>query len=544
MRLNFRQGLVKALLVAGQPQFLSYSPVNNSVVLTILSERVMATAAYKNDNYLTEHRETDMFAWGPLEWLSDWGTKVSNPTYHLYWDWNIGTGQVTRGYTPLAPVFSAPPLHPDFDQHWFDYDDNVMKVWDGSMWNPVIRVFAGSVAIDENLHTGSITHAPMGSQVNLTFPGLLSNQIEAGWVIYGMDMKAVRTSDGQFFTSVTNANTYHGSFTSPVKLELLSSQAIASEPIPAFYAISNTGDGRIKLADKNDQDRRPIGIVDRDLMPGESSEIIAYGIVYNDQWNWDELLGKNVYCGTDGLLVQGFPSEEQENIKIGSIIDVRSVLIDINNYRGGPTGPAGGATGPTGPSVTGPQGAQGPTGPQGAQGPDGQFGGPTGPTGNIGPMGIPGAQGPTGTKGPTGPTGPAVTGPTGIGIPGAAGVPGPTGPAGAPGIDGLGSNFIVKTITDSSYMLNSTDAENVLIRVDSPIAASIVIPLDTTYNFEIGTNILVSWNGAGQVGITSELGVTVDSPDSYFIYRRYGKVTLIKTEANHWEIEGNLEPYI
>ena len=362
MRLNFRQGIVQALAISGQPAFLTYSSLNNSITINITTTRVIVSAAYKDDNYLTEQRETIVNAWGPLTWLVDsWGPQIANPTYYLYWDWNIGTGLVTRSYTPWAPVFSAAPLHPSVDQHWFDYIDNVMKVWDGSMWIPTIRVFAGSVAIDENLHTGTITHNPLGSQVELSYPGSLPGIVEAGWVIYGMDMKAIRTSTGQLFTSVTNSNTYHGSFSSPIKLELLSSQARAEEPIPAFYAVSNTGDGRLVLADNLDINRSPIGIIDQDLIPGESAEIISYGLVYNDQWQWDPTLGKNLYCGADGVLVQGFP--QSAGILIGWIIDVNSALIDINSV--GAAGPAGGSQGPVGPvGPTGPQGS-GPTGPAG-----------------------------------------------------------------------------------------------------------------------------------------------------------------------------------
>jgi hypothetical protein len=440
MRLNFRQGIVKALVVSGQPSYLQYSPVNNSITINITTSRVIATAAYKEDNYLTEQIDTIVDAWGPFGWSPAWGAEQSNPTYYLYWDWDIGTGQVSRDYTPYAPIYGDQPINPLIDQHWFDYSDNVMKVWNGSFWNPTIRVFAGSVAIDENLHTGTVVHYPLGSQADLSFDSyhvatmesitrtgniatvilstpnnvlrtgdlvnisganqaeyngaftitvltpssfsyvvsgtpvtpatgtltynyrMLSGQVEAGWIIYGMDMKAIRTSDGQFFTSVTNSNTYHGSFTSPIKLELLSSQATAIEPIPAFYAISNTGDGHMKLADRDDADRRPIGIVDRDLMPGESAEIISYGIVYNDQWNWDRELGKYLYCGVDGELVQG--TETPIGPLMGYIIDERSILVDINTI--GERGLPGGPVGPAGPA--GPPGDTGPTGPTGPAG--------------------------------------------------------------------------------------------------------------------------------------------------------------------------------
>ena len=392
MQLNFIQGIVGATLVGGSPSYLFYNTGSNSIDITILGQRVTATAAYKTNNYLTEERESLASAWGPLAWNNYWGTQPANPTYYLYWDWNIGTGQITRGFSPLAPVFGTAPLHPAVDQHWFDYTTNEMYYWDGSMWNPAIRVFAGWITINNSTHAGVITHYPLGSQVGISYPGLLSGLVEAGWVIYGMDMKAILTNEGQFFTSVTNANTYHGSFTSPIKLELLNSQAVAGEPIPAFYAVTNVGNGQIMLASNSDINKAPIGIVDLDLTPGESAEIIAYGMVYNDQWNWDVSLGKDLFCGPTGQLVQGFPADEPTNIKIGSIIDFRNILVDLGNFRGGPTGPAGGPQGPQGPAgVTGPTGAAGTAGSEG----------PTGPTG------------PGGAHGVTGPTGFGVTGPTG-----------------------------------------------------------------------------------------------------------------------------------
>lgn len=362
MRLNFRQGIVKALTVSNQPSFLTYSSVNNAVSINITSVRLIITAAYVDENYLHEHRDGLTFAWGPFSWNPDWGTAPTNPTYYMYWDWNLGTGIVTLGYTGSAPSYGAQPPNPPVGKHWFDYDDNIMKMWDGSMWTPCIRVFAGYVNIDENLHTGSITHYPIGTQVGIEFPGLLGDYVEAGWVVHGMDNKAIRTSDGKLVTSVTNVNTNHGSFTSPIKLELLNSQATATEPIPAYYAITNDGDGGISLASNSDITKRPIGIVDRNLLPGESSEIIAYGVVYNDAWNWDPNLGKLIFCGADGLLFQGVPAEETTSVKIGSIIDSQSILVDIGNYRGGPTGPNGGPAGPTGPAGTGATGPTGATG--------------------------------------------------------------------------------------------------------------------------------------------------------------------------------------
>lgn len=94
----------------------------------------------------------------------------------------------------------------------------------------------------------------------------------------------------------------------------------------------------------------------------------------------------------------------------------------------------------------------------------------------------------------------------------------------------------------SDYMLALEDAFNTLIRITKSTPANVIIPNDTTVNMPIGSSVLISWNGTGAVTITSELGVTVDTPDTYVIAARYGKVAAIKTASNHWEIEGNLEP--
>ena len=92
------------------------------------------------------------------------------------------------------------------------------------------------------------------------------------------------------------------------------------------------------------------------------------------------------------------------------------------------------------------------------------------------------------------------------------------------------------------YTLQLTDASNTLIRITKASAALVTIPNDSTTDFPVGSAVLISWNGTGAVSIAGEAGVTIDTPDTLNIGKRYGKVTAIKVGANHWEIEGNLEP--
>jgi hypothetical protein len=93
-----------------------------------------------------------------------------------------------------------------------------------------------------------------------------------------------------------------------------------------------------------------------------------------------------------------------------------------------------------------------------------------------------------------------------------------------------------------NYTLQLSDAFNTLIRVTSGILCSVTIPNDSVTNLPIGSAILVSWNGVGQVSIAYSVGVTVDTPYTYNIGSQFGKIAMIKVAANHWEIEGNLQP--
>lgn len=104
-----------------------------------------------------------------------------------------------------------------------------------------------------------------------------------------------------------------------------------------------------------------------------------------------------------------------------------------------------------------------------------------------------------------------------------------------------GSLLTIKTIA-TDYTLDLTDSYNVLIRIIKATAATVTIPNDATADLPIGSAVLIGWNGLGEVTIVGAGGVTVDTPDTNKIGRRFGKITAIKTGANHWEIEGNLEP--
>ena len=106
------------------------------------------------------------------------------------------------------------------------------------------------------------------------------------------------------------------------------------------------------------------------------------------------------------------------------------------------------------------------------------------------------------------------------------------------------TNYLTINTQASDYTLQLSDAYNTLVRITKATLAIVTIPNDTTANLPIGSAVLIGWNGVGQVNIAGESGVVIDTPETYSIGKRYGKITAIKTGANHWEIEGNLYPVI
>jgi hypothetical protein len=155
--------------------------------------------------------------------------------------------------------------------------------------------------------------------------------------------------------------------------------------------------------------------------------------------------------------------------------------------------------------------------------------GPTGPQGELGPTGPQGATGPTGAAsdivGPTGPTGPSVTGPTG-----------PQGPTGPPVFELVGVQYL------SSTTLSSVNAAS-LVRMNSSSPLTLTIPADDfeSYTFPLGTQIVVTQIGVGQVSILGQSGVLVLTEGGRNITKgRYAVASLIKIGANSWLLSGNL----
>ena len=335
MRLGFRQGIARSRVILGTPDFLTYNGMFSTVDVNITSPWLIVSAAFKSKDYLLEERANQSQSWGPFTWSPFWGAAPPTITYQLYWDVNLATGAITKRYTPWAPTYGlTAPSSPRIDQHWFSTADNVMYVWDSTAWQYKCRVFAAAFGPG----TLSITHRPFASQV-----GIGGGSYLAGYITYGEDLKGIRLDDGTFLTSASDLIVNTGRYSSPITLEAASTAMVAGEPIPAFACVTNSDLSTCRLANPFNLNGYPIGVATKEAALGEAVEFMAEGVLYNDQWDWDFSLGKDIFCGPYGALYQGAPTLATVDgaLKVGTILSAVSIQVHIDRFGLGGGGGGG-----------------------------------------------------------------------------------------------------------------------------------------------------------------------------------------------------------
>lgn len=210
----------------------------------------------------------------------------------------------------------------------------------------------------------------------------------------------------------------------------------------------------------------------------------------------------------------------------------------------GPIGPQGN-TGSQGPSgVQGVQGFQGHTGYQGAVGTQGFTGlqglyGPQGVQGTTGAQGFTGFQGLKGDQGFQGSAG--SQGPTGF--QGAKGDQGFTGAQGFTGFQGFDTSLLDINQQNSNYPLVLSDKGKLVTLKNASGTLTVLVPLNSSQAFAIGSQILLLRDDAGEVEIVGDTGVTVNSANGwYLLNNQYSSATLIKYGTDTWYLIGDLKP--
>ena len=110
-------------------------------------------------------------------------------------------------------------------------------------------------------------------------------------------------------------------------------------------------------------------------------------------------------------------------------------------------------------------------------------------------------------------------------------------------IDTAFAGMVVNAQTGATYTAVKADGLNAIVTMDNASANTFRIPTDATYNFPIGTTLLVYMKGAGVTTINAvtsgtttinSAGATAAAP----VLARYKSAACIKTGTDTWYVVG------
>lgn len=101
-------------------------------------------------------------------------------------------------------------------------------------------------------------------------------------------------------------------------------------------------------------------------------------------------------------------------------------------------------------------------------------------------------------------------------------------------------NILINTQTESSYTLTLSDSGK-LIEINSASANTLIIPLNNSAAFPIGTKIDLLQIGLGQTTASADSGVTINSKDGNLkLTGQWSAATLVKRGTDEWTLIGDL----
>jgi hypothetical protein len=105
--------------------------------------------------------------------------------------------------------------------------------------------------------------------------------------------------------------------------------------------------------------------------------------------------------------------------------------------------------------------------------------------------------------------------------------------------------FTLNAQTGTTYTLASTDQYQVLVVTSNAGTKTVSIPTDATYNFPIGTTLVVYQKGAGITTIQAVTSgtttvVSAGAVAAAPVLARYKSAAAIKLAANSWTVVGGI----
>jgi hypothetical protein len=110
-------------------------------------------------------------------------------------------------------------------------------------------------------------------------------------------------------------------------------------------------------------------------------------------------------------------------------------------------------------------------------------------------------------------------------------------------IDTAFAGLTVNAQTGTTYTAVKADGLNAIVTMDNASANTFRIPTDATYNFPVGTTLLVYQKGAGVTTINAVTSgtttvVSAGATSAAPILARYKSAACIKLAANSWIVVG------
>ena len=326
MKIDFRQGIVRTQTSLTGPNWIQKTSLSGSTVdLNVGDIPIVITFAHYAGNYLFEENKDIMGAWGGASPGSNNGPLVDiGQTQYLYWDVDLATGALTRGWTLVPPIISATePINAVNDTHWFDLSQTRTRVFRKTgvapgVWMDKIRLFAAVYDSSAILRPYQI-----GSQVGLTGGEWLH-----GNLILGTNNKPLKQSDGTFATTQTDLIIYQTS-SQNVRFDTALVFAQAAEELPKYHCVSFLPKKRIGLASCDNMGLFVAGIVTANYNQEEVAQVISNGVIRNEQWDWaDNQINRPLFCGPHGE-IRLTPPLTGVVQQIGIVYEQDSIFLNI-----------------------------------------------------------------------------------------------------------------------------------------------------------------------------------------------------------------------
>lgn len=107
-------------------------------------------------------------------------------------------------------------------------------------------------------------------------------------------------------------------------------------------------------------------------------------------------------------------------------------------------------------------------------------------------------------------------------------------------LDGkMGINIVVEDKITSAYTLALADGGKYL-RFDDAVSVSVSVPATSDVAFPIGTLIRAIQSSDGDVSFIPSSGVTINTPESLTLLKKWSNATLIKVGSDTWDLHGDL----